>query len=65
MYKVVWFARFLEGLGREKGGAVGARSTARSAGRCRRYADEEAFLESMRTPEWAGISGTVPHSTSR
>jgi len=93
VYKVVWFARFLDGMTREEGrrhwreihgplgravpqietyvqshatqalGAVG--TTDGPLGfdgySCCWYEDERAFLESLATPEWAGISADGPN----
>ena len=93
MYKVVWFARFLDGMDREEArrhwrevhgplgrqvpqietyvqshavqalGAVAATDLrlAFDGYSCCWYADEQSFLESLRTPEWAGISADGPN----
>ena len=92
MYKVVWFARFRDGLERDAArrhwrevhapfahgipqieiyiqshatralGAVGISDDPLGFDgySCCWYRDEEAFLESLRAPDWAGMSADAP-----
>jgi uncharacterized protein (TIGR02118 family) len=93
LYKVVWFARFLEGMARGEArrhwrdihgplgrevpqieayvqshathalGPVGPRDDplAFDGYSCCWYADEDSFLTSLQTPEWAAISADGPN----